>query len=375
MKVDIHSIILDNMMCENFRKEIIVLAEQLSIMDPKLKKVQLYSDYILPDKTYSFMDETSFYYPLTLIYSSQKWKICWIRWKKTVPPPSWRIFTPFVAESIELCDTVPKEFIDRIKNKVLFFSQNKHYAEPEMGSSVYPRRGELNISFVDEVSRQISERLILLSGCNLSPKWSICLEESHVVIVDEIRYLCAKLKNQYANSIYVGVCWKEPYELNDFVTKKDVTFELTERNFDNKISSFERIAEFIQTGGSLFSKKMLDALSITICAPDVDIEICFKKNVDEVTKQEILNCIREYVVYWNTEATSEESEEKIHDFFELDSDSEKVVLIYVDLGMCESFVLENLLKHLYHHYFLKTGKIKNVQKITINSDYIWYPKK
>ena len=51
------------------------------------------------------------------------------------------------------------------------------YANPEFPIQQHRSIGRYNQSFIDEVARQISEELMALSGCVLSPKWGIVMEE------------------------------------------------------------------------------------------------------------------------------------------------------------------------------------------------------
>ena len=175
MKIDFREgMLVGRLLSQAFRDGLSVYAEQLGMLDKKIKKVQMYGDYFLPDQTYPFMDEEKIYYPLTVIYKDT-WKIQWIEWDRLrIPekapyflPENYLIktflFNPYftMEETLEIrtCHAVPEDFNAMIAGKNLVFIPQKNYAIPEIAWTQIYRRGRINQAFVDEISRQISEQL------------------------------------------------------------------------------------------------------------------------------------------------------------------------------------------------------------------------
>lgn len=92
MKIEIHSMMMDNLMTPFFYESIKEFAKEFEKQQPRAKKIQFYSDFFL-DSKYPYKDCRFVYYPLTVIYKRGDWKIVWIFWEndesilpvKTIP--------------------------------------------------------------------------------------------------------------------------------------------------------------------------------------------------------------------------------------------------------------------------------------------------
>ncbi|MBQ8392233.1 MAG: hypothetical protein IJX51_00525 [Clostridia bacterium] len=155
---------------------------------------------------------------------------------------------------IELCSSVPRQFIDAIEGKELVYFRKSKYASPEIHYTDRKSIGKFDQSFMDEVARQISMQLILLSGCELSPKWGIVMGERKITVnIDNKNYCEFTLSNSIAECIRIGVCWVGKSDVCDYVGKDSVEFQLTEYKFNERISSFEKIKEFIKNKGFIYT--------------------------------------------------------------------------------------------------------------------------
>jgi len=394
MKVDLHSSIMSAFASIIFRNAFNAFANELSLLDKNIRKVQLYSDYYLPNGKYPFIDSDKVYYPLTLIYKNDVWKILWVCWSTDAYPQEYiklvsggiaRIskedffnicndnnfekdaFMPFVTKApfspskpinIVNCDDVPKEFNDMILGKKLFFKKCSGYASPQKNESI-ESYGKESTSFVDALSNQLSARLVELSGKKLSGEWNISLQDRYdsipagTVSIDGVNYRLVGLATQNAEVINIGVCWKENYDVCDYVNNDDISFSITEIDFGYGPHPLDKIIEFIQNGGFLCNEKQVRK---NYSYPDVTIEFYCKKKTNNDLQQRILNTVGKYVLQWNN---NEKNEDKIHDFFLIDSDSDKVISVFVDFGNCNPNVLAELLN------YLDKGHLKEISKISV----------
>ena len=100
--------------------------DELALKEKGVKKIQLYCDFFLPDGTFPFADEDTIYYPATLIYKPNLWKIHWICWKKTALHPPTATISPYIFNEvapIESCECVPETFQKMVEGKKLYFHQ------------------------------------------------------------------------------------------------------------------------------------------------------------------------------------------------------------------------------------------------------------
>ena len=348
MKINIHSQVHGWMLNGFFYDSLKKFADELVLKEKGVKKIQLYCDFFLPDGTFPFADEDTIYYPATLIYKPNLWKIHWICWKKTALHTPTATISPYIFNEvapIESCECVPEKFQKMVEGKTLYFHQNSKYAMPEKHIWEPANRGMMNTGFLDELSRQISQQLIDLSGCNLSPKWSIRGKWKYwtpekgtqwyeKVVIDGVNYRLYTLSNPHAEGRHIGVCWRGPYDQSDDITGVDIEFQLTDLEFNNNVKPLEEVAEFIQTSN----------LANNISYPDVQIVFHLKENVDGNIKTLLLNAVGEYVCAWND---NEDNNEKIHDFFLLDkNETERRVTVFVDFGSCNPIALIQLATHL-----------------------------
>ena len=359
MKIDIHNSIIDRLISSNLYNSLNKLVNALVERDKSIKKIQMYGDFYLPDEEnrfgkYTLMDEKYVYYPLTLIHRNKKWNIQWIRWKRE----DVHIKCPFVAvrePDIQICDSVPEEFILLIEGKELVYYKNSKQAYPEFGLSENKSIGRINQRFIDEVASQISEEISNNLGVELSSKWGIspCERESTYKI-DGKMYRMFQLSSSKAECISLGVTWSGDYDINDYVSRDCVKFELTEYEFTESISSFEEIKEFITNNGFVYTDNVVkDENRLNCSFPDVTLVFSLSKKPDKAEREEILKCVREFVEKWNEMGGTE----PIHDFFLIDSEDDKDVSVFIDFGNCMPSVLENLLKHFKENLSIKVRKI------------------
>ena len=370
MKLEIHSTWIGTFTTTSFLKSIKAFAESLACEDKNIKKVYLYSDFCSPNGEYPFIYNDTIYYPLTLVYKAEKWKVQWICWNKNDVSSRFSSTFPFRTKTeinISKCDYVPEKFNNMILNKQLYFSQKSNCAVPEVGLVDFNKDlGKINTSFEDELCRQISEKLMEISGCDLSPKWSIFIyTHLETVSVDQVNYRLIKLKTGNAESMDIGVCWKEDYDVCDYVTSKDVKFELTEFKFHPWVHSLEKIQSFVKNEGYSSVPHSRNKLSY----PDVTIDFQFKETVEDYEKNQILNCIGKYVAMWNN---NENHEEKIHDFFLIDDKCDKSVSVYVDFGNCDPVVLENMLSYFREEYLVNNPVSENIVRILLDNGSVLY---
>ena len=372
MKVDIHSNMIGVFASRGFLQSIEIFAKSLASEDKDIRKVQLYSDFCLPNGKYPFICNDIIYYPATLVYNSEKWKTQWICWNKNDIMEKYSTIFPYASvDVIDIfkSDVVPKKINDMILNKTLFFSQKSNYASPEIGAVDFFRDiGKINTAFLDELSRQISEKLIELSGCDLSPKWSIGISTSQeTVSVDGVNYRLIALTNYNAECMSIGVCWKGKCDVCDYVTREDVEFELTEFMFHNRRShSLNEISSFVKNGGYHFLRKRKNELNY----PDVTIEFQLNNTEGNFEKNKILNCIGKYVALWNN---NENNEDKIHDYFLIDDTSDKSFSLYIDFGNCDPVVLMNMIHYLYNEYIVDNHGLENIARISLGHNVTLYP--
>ena len=363
MKIDIHNSIIDWLISSNLYNSLNKLVNILVERDKSIKKIQMYGDFFLPDEQnrfgkYLFMDEQFVYYPLTLIHKNKKWNIQWICWKRE----DVHIKCPFSAvrkTDIQICDSVPVEFSLLIEGKELVYFKNSKQAYPEFGPSEHKSIGRINQRFIDEVASQISEELVNILGVELSSKWAIkpCERESTYEIGGK-KYRRFQLSSSKAECISLGVTWSGNYDIDDYVSRDCVKFELTEYEFTESISSFKKIKEFIINGGFVYTTETDDnANAITSCNnisfPDVTLVVSLYKKPDETVKKEIINYVSEFVVEWNQNS----DREPIHDFFLVDSEDDKDVSVFVDFGNCMPSVLDDFLQYLKKNISIKVKKI------------------
>ena len=347
MKIDIHSETM-YMMSREFYDSISHFSNQLCNTMPagcKIKVVQLYSDYCLPDGSYPFRDEEFLFYPLTLIYNNSQWKIHWIKWLRSDLSP--RATSPWHTDkqvSIISCSDVNDEFNRFLEHKQPFFVQEKKFATPRAGAWGYKCTGKINTSFVDELSRQISRQLMTLSGTNLSPDWELCMEDISYTtqIIDDIKYrpVCLK-KNAY--SITFGVAWKENFDVCDWVNSNDINFFLTDRLFHPHVSPLAKVVEFIHNN-TLMTTIRTSTFNASVCNyPDVIFTLKLKPSQHNLTTAtQILRCAELFVHDYNCGDT----EEKIHDIFLLNYNVEEPVQLCVDFGNCDVEVLQAMIEYL-----------------------------
>ena len=347
MKIDIHnvSMLTSPQFYESLSGFCSQLCNEMSL-GRKIKKVQLYSDYYLPDGKYPFMNEEFIFYPLTLIYSDNQWEIHWIKWSRAAifspqhPPYYIKDVTP-----ISSCPDISDEFNHFLAHKQLFFSQEKKFALPEVGIWGYMCLGKINISFVDELSRQISRQLITLSKTNLSPDWELCMMDIVYTtqVIDNVKYRPVCLKKN-GISITLGVGWKENFDVCDWVNSNDINFFLTERLFHPHIATLTQVADFIRDN-TIATSIRTTVFNTSICNyPDVTFTFKLKSFQHTLTTAtQILQCAELFVRDYND---CSESKEKIHDVFLLDYNSEEPVRLFVNFGNCDVQVLQNMIEYL-----------------------------
>ena len=351
MKIDCHSLCVGAMMSLDFWDAFEPFAKELAKEEAKIKTVQLYSDFYLPDQTYPFVDEEWIYYPVTLIYGKKDWKTQWIRWrrehlKKVVMVTDLQnhrkesgYFSPFWVDKtvvFEKCSHVPEQFSHSIVGKRLCFVQDPHEPVPVVFDGVWKNRGKINDAFVEEMVHQVSSQLRKMAGRGLSSRWEIRLSlKDPTVIKQGWHYRCVQLMTYYVECMDVGVCWKEPYDIGDAVKSGDVTFFLTEEQFGHHpVATFSSLTDFIKNEG--FDKK--DTAQVHCHYPDVEIRIQLKEKVQDDIKAAIMNSVTEFVVTWN----NTHEDEKIHDFFLMDQTSDYRVSVFVDFGDCDPIALAEL---------------------------------
>ena len=259
MNIDIHSSVIDWLCSSELYNSLNEVVNRIAEIDGTVKKVQMYEDFLLPNDNYRFgkypfMDDNRIYYPLTLIHRKNIWDIQWISWSRS----NIRVQCPFSLveeEKLEICKEVPSEFIDAIEGKELVYFRKTKYANPEFPIQQRRSIGRYNQSFIDEVARQISEELMALSGCVLSPKWGIVMEEMHLTYeINKRKYRVFKLSTSIAECISIGVCWEGEYDVCDYIKKDSVKFQLTEYKFHEWVSSFEKIKHFIANKGFVYTE-------------------------------------------------------------------------------------------------------------------------
>lgn len=369
MKLDVHSNMIGIFASKSFLKSIEDFAKSLVAEDKNIKKVQLYSDFCSPNGEYPFIYNDIVYYPATLVYKSEKWKIQWICWNKNDIIKKVSTTFPYATvDTIDIfkCDIVPEKFNDMILNKTLFFSQKSNYASPEMGEvDLFRDIGKINTAFLDELSRQISEKLMELAECDLSPKWSISISTiQETVSVDGVNYCLIELKNYNAECMSIGVCWNGNYDVCDYITRDNIKFELTEFKFhDGRIHSLEEISAFVKNGGYHYLHKN------KLNYPDVTLDFQLKNTVDNYEKNKILAYIEKYVASWNN---NENNEDKIHDCFLIDGTSDKVFSIYLDFGNCDPVALKDMIDYFYNEYIVGNRGSENIEKISLEHEVMLY---
>ena len=348
MKIDIHNSIIDWLISSNLYNSLNKLVNILVERDKSIKKIQMYGDFFLPDEQnrfgkYLFMDEQFVYYPLTLIHKNKKWNIQWICWKRE----DVHIKCPFSAvreTDIQICDSVPVEFSFLIEGKELVYFKNSKQAYPEFGPTESKSIGRINQRFIDEVASQISEELVNILGVELSSKWAIepCERESTYEIYGK-KYRRFQLSSSKAECISLGVTWSGDYDINDYVSRDCVKFELTEYEFTESISSFKEIKEFIINGGFVWNwtaneRSQTNDKSLS----DVILVFSLKDKPSKKITEEILGHVAEFIKKWNENTI----DEPIHDFSLIDSERYNEISIHIDLGNSTSSALDGLLKHL-----------------------------
>ena len=223
-----------------------------------------------------------------------------------------------------------------------------HHADSAMDAFNWKYKGQLNVSFSDEVARQISEQLIMLTGCNLS-KWDITLlVEPGIVTINNTHYLCIEFKNQYADAMTGAICWEGDVKLTDYITNQDVAFSLTDFKITPRVNSIQKIIKFIKNNG--FSGN-----EFNFKYPDVELLFEVKGDVTSTIENTIFDYVLQYISNWNN---NEKNEEKIHDFFWLNTDTNSLTL-YIDFGDCNIAVLNQLL------IFLKNQNWNFIKNISV----------
>lgn len=353
MKVTIHSGILKELMSLPFRESIKAYADSLALTDKTVKKIQLYSDFYLPNGTYPFVCDDKVYYPITLLCKTGEYKTDWICWNKDIEYLSPIGFPYSGANVIDIvrCDNVPQEFSNMIAGKKLVFVQNHDHAEPEMGAMMWQHKGEINCAFLDELSRQISDRLIELSGCRLSPKWSITIPPEYgTVTAGDTHYRIVQLKTSSAQCLSIVVSWIENCDVFDYVEEQDIEFCLTEFEIFDRGHSFDEIVEFIQNRG-------FKSLNVLNKYPQMMLEIRFGGDVTQNIEDAVLSCAEEYVSKWN----SESGNDKIVEFYLCDSDKSNAVLIFFDFGECGALAAECVSQHFKQVFAEKSTRVSWVE--------------
>ena len=353
MKITIHSGVLNELMSLPFRESIKTYADSLSSTDKTVKEIQLYSDFYLPNATYPFVSDGKVYYPVTLICKAGEYKTDWICWDKDIEYLSPISFPYGSANVIEIvrCAKVPQAFCDMVADKKFIFVQNPDHAAPEMGSMMWQHKGEINCAFLDELSRQVSDRLIELSGCRLSPKWSVTIPPEYgTVTAGDTHYRVVQLKTSSAQCLSIVVSWKENYDVFDYVAEQDIKFRLTEFEFFDRGHSFDEIVEFIQNHG-------FKRLNVLNKYPQMMLEIRFDGGLTQNIEDAVLSCAEEYVSKWN----SEPGNDKIVEFYLYDSDKSNAVLIFFDFGECVALAAERVSQHFKQVFAEKKTRVSWVQ--------------
>ena len=353
MKITIHSGILKELMSLPFRESIKAYADSLSSTDKTVKEIQLYSDFYLPNGTYPFVSDDKVYYPVTLICKAGEYKTDWICWNKDIEYLSPLSFPYGSANIIEFvrCDNVPQEFSDMIAGKKMVFVQSPDHLAPEMGAMMWQHKGEINCAFLDELSRQISDRLIELSGYRLSPKWSVTIPPEYgTVTVGDTHYRVVQLKTSSAQCLSIVVSWKGNYDVFDYVEEQDIEFRLTELGIFDRGHSFNEIVEFIQSNG-------FKSFNVFNKYPQMMLELRFNGDMTQNIEDSVLSCADECVSKWNSELGND----KIVEFYLCDSHRSNAVLIFFDFGECVALAAERVLQHFKQVFAEKATRVSWIE--------------
>jgi len=345
VKIDYHSIEMGIFCSPIFFDKLQEFCDKLNLYDEKIKRVQCYSSFFEPSKNYPFKDSNFVYYPLTLVYSKKKWNTLWICWPRSVLLENVKkntpgVFSPFLVSTedfeITICENVPMAFTDFIADMNLCYFKNSNYCMPCHGLSSFEHAGEVNQSFLDSLSDQISEILYNLSGYKLS-KWDIELRYSvngkysykpiDTIMIDGIHYRDIYIKDSNAFSRSVVVSWSGEYDTSDYIKPGEVKFSLSDYKINPDNVTIAEAVNFIrrQEGHCLYSY------------PDVVMHCHSSLKLSPESKKCIVKTIEGFILDWNGK-----KEHPIHYYSLLENNSEKSVSIHMDFGNCEPEALEKL---------------------------------
>lgn len=211
---------------------------------------------------------------------------------------------------------------------------------------------EISNRFLEQLTEQISGKIFRVLNRKKDKRSFLCLRDRYIVEIDNVKYIWITL---FWNSIIGEVdlwvkFWNEnvPTELTNY---SDLIFEISNREESQMCDkmrfgeNFKYWVDQINIYFDLFSEKSQKEVLEKHPSnyPDVTINCHFNKIVNNITKQRVYISLDEYIANWNYNV---QNECKIHDFFLIDNNSNKIISIFVDFGNCEPVVLDKLVKHL-----------------------------
>ncbi len=303
---------------KNFSKE-------LGMTDKKIKTVQMYSDYHLPDGSYPFIVNGKVYYPLTLIYRDNSWRIHWIEWeqKDLIHPALPYMFYTNDKVIVKSAENIPERFDRMLEGRKLMRIKNPNHAELRIQRSEM-NPGKINGCFAQQLAEKINERLIELSGCNLSAKWDIDIGQGEATVMNGKRYSRVNLSNFHAEGIWIGVSWDYPCDVSDDISDREVEFYLTEEYFEKKVATFERIIDFIQYGGPRDENNWA-------AYPKVTFVFSLKPDAPKDAEENIYKSAAEFVEKYNADS---KHRYKIKECTLVSVVPGESVSVFIDFGRC-----------------------------------------
>lgn len=354
----------------------------------KIKNIQIYCGFCVSNLYYNgYM-----YYPVIVVFKDKE-IIDWIKWKGS---EKYNLLDPFSMSynlacneifTFYIADDVPEQFHKIIEGKDIYFDYAKFlYTDPSI-EDIKTMSSAFNQFFIDELSRQITPILEQISGYkNLAKtQWevSICTQNWRFPIynVEGYSYKCITLQNKYAVCVKLWIRWKslnpniEYYAVSDYVTKKDIIFEICEDVdveikkslvLDQKYSWYKTFAynnhcndwiDFIKN--SIPKKKekssllAIDGIEYEISCgwPDVFMDVHLNKKATKKAAILITDSLGDFINTWNEQQEAKDSEQVIHYFAPIENEddeygSDKQLKFHIDFGSCEPEILKLTVKHL-----------------------------
>lgn len=255
-KVDIHGDYLHNYlgltMYDCVQEQMPQLIKQQGIKN--VKKIQMFDSYFLKDGSYPFIDAKNIYYPMTIIFRDNTFRLVWIEWDRASVPAEKINISPFAIKEktqLRISDSAEQKYKRFVENKQLFYIRNPEIPQSRIHVIGPPAtKGRVSQRFADVLATQIGEYIFQLTT-HITDKnfknWDIYIDDvAKVERENGVNYIEAKLSNPIASCVRLSVKWTEDYDICDYVDYEDIRFSLSDYHPTLKTSTISRIIEFLE---------------------------------------------------------------------------------------------------------------------------------